>query len=249
MSIICLIGARGGSKSIPDKNIRLLGQHPLIAYSIAAGKMSQYVQDVVVSTDSEKIADVAKQYGASVPVLRPAEYAQDNSLDIDYFQHYLQFLKSNGQEIPDLILHLRPTTPLRDVAVIDQALAYMMEHTQATALRSMHESVMSPYKMFKQGEEFAEALMPDPNQKESYNLSRQAFEPTYSPNGYVDVVRSEVVLETGMFHGPRIKLWETERVPDIDTLDDFEYAHRKFEDQRYQPLIAYLAGLPAGREV
>src|SRR5512147_638986 len=92
MTKVCaLIPARGGSKSIPRKNIRLFAGHPLIAYSIAAGLQSKSVNRVIVSTDDEEIAAVARQYGAETPFLRPAEYAQDRSLDLPVFEHALDW--------------------------------------------------------------------------------------------------------------------------------------------------------------
>ena len=139
MNIVCLIPARGGSKGLKDKNIVELSGHPLIAYSIAAAKLSKYIDDIVVTTDSEKIASIAKGYGAVVPFLRPVEISQDRSLDIEFFAHYLNFLESHSIEMPDLIIHLRPCVPLREIKVIDKAIEYMVQNKEASALRSMYK--------------------------------------------------------------------------------------------------------------
>ena len=149
MKVVALIPARGGSKSIPGKNIIKLGKHPLIAYSIAAARLSQYIEEVIVSTDSRKIVNIAKRYSATVPFLRPKEISQDRSLDKEFFKHYIDFLQSKSKPLPDLIVHLRPTTPLREVKVIDKAIEYMLKNKQASALRSMRKTHLTPYKMFK----------------------------------------------------------------------------------------------------
>src|SRR5512135_1117225 len=106
--ILALIPARGGSKGIPRKNIRNFAGYPLIAWSIAAAKQSKLVTRVIVSTDDEEIASVARELGAEVPFLRPAELAQDKSLDLPVFEHALQWLKENEGYQPDVVVQLRP---------------------------------------------------------------------------------------------------------------------------------------------
>ena len=113
MEILALIPARGGSKSIPRKNIRPLAGHPLIAYSIAAGRQSNLVTRTIVSTDDEEIARIARQYGAETPFLRPAEFAQDNTTDFPVFTHALSWLKEHEGYQPEIVVQLRPTSPIR----------------------------------------------------------------------------------------------------------------------------------------
>lgn len=243
MKIVCIIPARGGSKGVPGKNIRNLGRYPLIAYSIAAAKLSLYIDETVVSTDSKDIAIIGKKYGASVPFLRPKEIAQDNSLDIDFFQHYIGYLQNESLKIPDLIVHLRPTTPLREVKVIDEAVEYMIENNKATALRSMHKTHLTPYKMFKINGEYAFPFLNYEGIKEFYNLPRQVFEDAYVPNGYVDIVRPAILSNSGLLHGDKIKLWETEKIADIDVLEDYDYASALLNEQRFEPILHYLEGV------
>ena len=107
--IIALIPARGGSKSIPRKNIYPVAGKPLIAHSIRQALESKYISRVIVSTDDEEIADVSRQWGAEVPFMRPAEFSQDQSLDIEVFDHALRWLKKNEAYEPELVVHLRPT--------------------------------------------------------------------------------------------------------------------------------------------
>lgn len=240
MKIVCLIPARGGSKSIPHKNIIKLGKYPLIAYSIAGAKLSRYIEEVVVSTDSEKIAAIARKYGASVPFLRPEEISQDDSLDIEFFQHYLDFLQSKSIEIPDLIVHLSPTVPLREVKVVDSAIEYMMENNEATALRSMHKTHLTPYKMFRLKGEYGIPFLNYEGVKEFYNLPRQVFEDAYIANGHVDIIRPSVLCKTGLLHGERIKVWETAKIPDIDVLEDLNFALRVLQEARFKQVLDYL---------
>ena len=240
MTIVCIIPARSGSKGVPKKNIRNLGGYPLIAYSIGAAKLSIYIEETVVSTDSKDIAIIGEKYGASVPFLRPKEIAQDNSLDIDFFQHYIGYLQNKSLKIPDLIVHLRPTTPLREVKVIDEAVEYMIENNDVTALRSMHKTHLTPYKMFKMNGEYALPFLNYKGIKEFYNLPRQVFEDAYIPNGYVDIVRPAILSNTGLLHGDKIKLWETEKVADIDVIEDYDYASALLNEQRFEPILRYL---------
>ena len=106
--VLALIPARGGSKGIPRKNIRLFAGHPLIAWSIAAAKRSEYVTRVIVSTDDEEIAAVAREHGAETPFLRPAEFAQDNSTDLPLFEHALKWLEEVEGYRPEVVVQLRP---------------------------------------------------------------------------------------------------------------------------------------------
>jgi len=121
MQILAIIPARGGSKSIPRKNIRPLAGHPLIAYSIAAALGSQSVTRTIVSTDDEEIAAVARQYGAETPFLRPVELAEDQTTDLPVFQHALACLAEQEAYHPDVIVQLRPTSPIRPPDCVDQA--------------------------------------------------------------------------------------------------------------------------------
>ncbi|HON56846.1 MAG TPA: acylneuraminate cytidylyltransferase family protein, partial [bacterium] len=111
MKIYAIIPARGGSKGVPDKNIRLLKGYPVIAYSIVACKLSKKIDRIIVSTDSEKIAQISKKYGAEVPFLRPAEFATDISPDLGFMKHAVDWFEINEKNIPDFFIHIRPTTP------------------------------------------------------------------------------------------------------------------------------------------
>lgn len=124
--ILALIPARGGSKGIPRKNIRLFAGYPLIAWSIAAAKQAELVTRIIVSTDNEEIAEVAREYGAETPFLRPPELAQDKTTDLPVFEHTLKWLEGVEGYRPDIIVQLRPTSPIRPKNMVDDAIRILL---------------------------------------------------------------------------------------------------------------------------
>ena len=152
--VLALIPARGGSKGIPGKNIRLLAGKPLIAHSIEQAKASKYVDRVIISTDDEKITQVAREFGAEVPFMRPAEIAQDLTPDFPAFEHCLDWLKEYEGYEPDIVVHLRPTGPLRTSKQIDDGIELLAKYPEADSVRSVNEPPKSPYKMWVIGENF-----------------------------------------------------------------------------------------------
>ena len=146
--MFALIPARGGSKSIPRKNIVPVGGHPLIAYTIAACHLSQLISRIIVSTEDSEIADIAAHYGAEVPFLRPTEYSTDASTDLEFLAHF--FSETNADEA----VLMRPVTPLRSPALVDRAIMTWAEiSTSRTSLRSVEEVRDPPYKLFRLTEE------------------------------------------------------------------------------------------------
>jgi CMP-N,N'-diacetyllegionaminic acid synthase len=240
--VTAIIPARSGSKSIPKKNMIDICGFPLIAYSIAAAKLSNKVDEIIVSTDGDELAEISLKYGADVPFLRPLEISGDSSTDIEFVYHYLNYLQGRDKSLPELIVHLRPTSPLRRISVIDDAVKFMQNESDFTALRSMHDTHLTPYKMFKISDEgIAEPFLRKDGIYESYNLPRQRFEQAFIPNGYVDVIRSEVVINTGTLHGMRIKVWPTEHVADIDVVEDVRHAdHMLRNKDRWSEILEYL---------
>lgn len=220
--VYVLIPAREGSKGIPRKNVIGISEFPLIAYSIAAAKLSKFADRIIVSTDSEKIAKIAVKYGAEVPFLRPKKYATDKSIDIDFVKHALDWFHTKEGNIPDYLVHLRPTTPLRKPEVIDKAIKFMMESPLATSLRSVHEIKESPYKLFGMKKSYLVGLFPDDPRPEYYNLPRQMFPPVYQPNGYVDILKSKYVLKTNKLHGDKILGFVTEDTGELDRKEDID---------------------------
>ena len=147
--ILALIPARGGSKGIPRKNIRSFAGYPLIAWSIAAAKQSQFVTRVILSTDDEEIAAISRHSGAETPFLRPAEFAQDTSTDLPLFEHALQWLEENEGYQPEIVIQLRPTSPIRPKTMLDDAIRILLAHSDADCVRGVVSAGQNPFKMWR----------------------------------------------------------------------------------------------------
>lgn len=222
MRILAVIPARSGSKAVKDKNIQELGGHPLLAWSVQASLSSSLIDEVVVSTDSKDYAEISKAYGATVPFLRPAEISQDFSTDLETFQHLLHFLKDSSS-LPDLLIHIRPTTPLRDPLVIDNAIRMFLDNDTATSLRSVHEMSESAYKCFEINDSGTLAtVFTNSTALDDANMARQSFPKTYVANGYVDILRPEFVLRNQLLHGSECLPFVTNPVIEVDVQDDLD---------------------------
>jgi CMP-N-acetylneuraminic acid synthetase len=202
--VLALIPARGGSKAIPRKNLLNILGKPLIAYSIAHAKASRYVTRTLVSTDDEEIAGVARAWGADVPFMRPAELAQDLSPDVDTFRHALEWLAQNEGYHCELVVHLRPTGPVRRVELIDKAIETMLARPDADSLRSVSWPTETPYKMWKIVDGLLEPMLSLPGIAEPYCQPRQSLPEVFWQNGYLDIVRPHVILNQGLMCGRRI---------------------------------------------
>lgn len=202
--VLALIPARGGSKSIPRKNLIPIAGKPLISYSIEQALSSKLITRTIVSTDDEEIARVAREFGAEVPFMRPSEFAQDLSPDIDVFRHSLEWLRDNEAYQPELVVHLRPTGPVRRVELIDQAIETLESSEKADSLRSVSLAVQTPYKMWRVVDGKLEPLLKIDGVEEPYSLPRQQLPRVYWQNGYVDVIRPRVILEDGSMCGKEI---------------------------------------------
>jgi CMP-N,N'-diacetyllegionaminic acid synthase len=202
--ILALIPARGGSKSIPRKNLLPIAGRPLIAYSIAHALASRHITRVVVTTDDAEIAGVARAYGAEVPFIRPAELAADDSTDLDVFQHALTALHERDRYSCECVVHLRPTGPVRVPARIDEAIETLLRHPEADSLRSVTTPEHTPYKMWREQDGYLEPLMRVDGIAEPYCQPRQRLPQVYWQNGYVDIVRPRAILEMGLMCGRRI---------------------------------------------
>ena len=232
--IIAIIPARGGSKGVPGKNIKKLEGYPLIAYSIVACRLAKKIDRVIVSTDSTEIAEIAESFGAEVPFMRPVELAKDNSTDLEFIEHAINWFENNEGIIPEYLVQIRPTTPLREPELIDAAILKIIENPNASSLRSVHEIRESPYKLLSINNDFLEGLYPGDPRPEYYNLPRQNFPPVYQPNGYVDIIKSETVLKLKTLHGPKILSFLTPDVGEIDNIDDFNYIEYMFRKKHYE---------------
>lgn len=228
---LALIPARGGSKSIPRKNIRPFAGHPLLAYSIAAGLSAETVGRVIVSTDDPEIAETARRYGAETPFLRPEEISQDQTPDLPVFRHALEWLAEHEDYRPEIVIQLRPTSPFRRVAHIDGAVYRLLENPHADSVRTVCVPFQNPYKMWRIG---ADGLMQPLLQTEfpePYNMPRQALPEVYWQTGYVDAAWTGTILEQESMTGRRILplVIDPAEWIDIDSPDDWRRAERLLE--------------------
>ena len=226
--VLALIPARSGSKSIPQKNIRSFAGAPLIAYSIAAGLKAETVTRVVVSTDDEQIAALARNYGAETPFLRPEELAQDETPDLPVFQHALDWLADSESYQPDIVVQLRPTSPFRRITHINEAVYRLIEHPEADAVRTVCIPFQNPYKMWRINSFGLMQPLIETDLREPYNLPRQDLPEVYWQTGYVDAAWADTILEKGSMTGDRIlpMIIDPNEWIDIDSPDDWRRAER-----------------------
>jgi len=232
MIILCLIPARSGSKGIIDKNIKLLNNKPLLCHSIDQAKESKYYKNkqmrIVVTTDSEKYANIAKEYGAEVPILRPSEISQDLSTDLEFMKHMTNYLKENDNYNPDMIIQLRPTQPIRKIDEIDKCIDLFIENYEKyDSLRTVVPFEKSPFKMYVMKDNILTPLFKtlEVNNNiiiEPYNQCRQLLPETYLHNGYIDILKPYLLLEDKI-SGDKIYpyIMNKEDTIDIDTLEDW----------------------------
>ncbi len=225
-SVLALIPARSGSKGVPDKNVRPLGGQPLIAWSIAAAIRSQAIDRVIVSTDSDAYGRIAIKHGAEVPFLRPSELAADGSRDLEFILHALDWLDDRGEE-PDLIVHLRPTTPFRTPTHLDAAVEMMATGSTSTglhptAVRSVHEMSTTAYKSMEIDGGILRQIGAGTTALDRANDPRQDFPVTYLANGYVDVLSTNFIRGSGLLHGDRVVPFVTGLALEVDVATDFD---------------------------
>lgn len=224
--VLAVIPARGGSKGIPRKNIKLFAGYPLISYSITAGLQSNFVTRTIVSTDDDEIAQVAREWGAETPFLRPEELAQDRTTDLPVFQHALNWLKENEQYTPDLVIQLRPTSPIRPRTCIDDAVELLLAHPEADSVRGVVSSGQNPYKMWRLNgtDQPMTPLLTLEGVAEPFNSPRQILPPTYWQTGHIDVIRPKVITEQNSMSGKTILPYviDSRYTVDIDTPFDWE---------------------------
>jgi CMP-N-acetylneuraminic acid synthetase len=228
LNVIALIPARGGSKSIPRKNILDFAGFPLIAYSIAAGLAAESVNRVIVSTDDPEITEISRKFGAETPFLRPGEYAKDNTPDLPVFRHALEWLEEEEGYQTDIVVQLRPTSPFRHVDHINNAVQKLLENPQADSARTVCIPFQNPFKMWRIDVKGylkpigTELGIPD----EPYNQPRQLLPEVFWQTGYVDAAWANTIMNKNSMTGDRILpiIIDPSEWVDIDSLDDWRRA-------------------------
>lgn len=222
--VLAIIPARGGSKSIPRKNIKLLSGFPLIAYSIAAGLQAKLVTRVIISTDDQEIARVARKYGAEVPFIRPKNLAEDDTPDLPVFAHALKWLEEHEGYKPDVIVQLRPTSPIRPPKLVDHAIKMLLSNSDADSVRGVVPAGQNPHKMWRLADNSSpmKNLLDVKGIKEPYNAPRQILPPVYWQTGHIDAIRPTTILK-GSMSGKNIYplIIDPSYTADIDNLVDW----------------------------
>lgn len=232
MNLYTVIPARGGSKSIPKKNISLLLGKPLIEYSIEYSLKCPLVAHTIVSTDSEEIAEIARRCGAEVPFMRPGELAQDDTQDYPVLRHALNTLEKLYREQIDFIVLLRPTSPLRPSDLIEKGVALLTGYSEASSVRSVAPSKQHP---FRQWEIMGEYMVGyETKVFEAYNLPRQQLPAVYFQTGDLEIIRRQTLL-SGSISGERILplIIKPEEVVDIDHEHDLRQAEERLRRNVY----------------
>ncbi len=222
MTVCAIIPARGGSKGIPKKNIIPLKGKPLLVYSIEYALNDPMIEKVVVSTDDLEIASIASANGAEVPFLRPSELAQDDSPDWPVFVHTLKWLGQNEGYVPSYVVHLRPTSPIREPGLVARALELFSQHPDADSAKTVCDPHQSPFRMWREQDEYLRPLM-----EEKYYMPspapRQQLPPVYWQTASVDVIKYTTIMEKGSMTGHRIlPLITRDRRHMVDVDDAFD---------------------------
>jgi N-acylneuraminate cytidylyltransferase len=232
LEVLAVVPARGGSQSIPRKNIKPFAGHPLLAYSIAAGLQSKLVTRVIISTDDDEIAQIARDYGAEVPFMRPSELAKDDTTDLPVFQHALDWLSGEEGYHPEIVVQLRPTSPVRPRDSVDRAVELLMADPQADSVRGVVPSGQNPYKMWVIPGDSSMVPLLDDGPAEAYNQPRQGLPATYWQTGHIDAIRASTLVKKKSMSGDVILplMIDARYAVDIDTENDWRRAERLVEE-------------------
>ena len=234
--ILAIIPARGGSKGIPRKNIKLLDGKPLIAYTIEAAKKSQLITDLIVSTDDPEIAQIAKDWGADVPFLRPEEISGDNVPMIEVVKHGLNFMEAKDDVQFDYSVTLQPTSPFRLVEDIDKTLQLLIDTTADSAVTVVEvETGYHPIKMKKmEGPKIIPCFMEEPE-----GMLRQDYPKIYKRSSAVYAQKRDLIIKQNRFYGDYVvgHIVPQDRSIDIDNQFDWlkaEHMLHTLKEKGYQ---------------
>ncbi|MGM0520145.1 MAG: cytidylyltransferase domain-containing protein [Campylobacterota bacterium] len=230
-TFLAVIPARAGSKRLPNKNIKDLNGKPLISYTIEAAKNSKYISEVIVSTDSNEIKDIAIKSGAKAPFLRPEELAKDDSKSIDVITHALSFYKNNLNKEFDYVLLLQPTSPLRTQEDINNSIEYLFKKS-ADAVISVCEMEHNPIWSNTLDEQKSMKNFLD---KKFINKRTQDLEKFYRINGAIYICKTDqLIKENRFFIDENIYAYEMsqENSVDIDTKLDFKLAETLLKEEK-----------------
>lgn len=222
--IVALVPARSGSTRVKHKNLQQINGIPLLGLAIRQALMVEAIHEVYVSTDSGVYANTAANYGAKVPFIRPNDLASTESTDYEVFRHFLEWYVKEYKELPELIVQVRPTAPVREPETIKKAINFMLEHQEFDSLRSISDPHQSPYKMWKIKKTMELQPVIDLNNDE-YDKPTQELPQVYAQDGIVDIVRPQTLLTYHSMAGEKVAGWIDHPITwDIDVEADFRVA-------------------------
>ena len=217
--VIAIIPARSGSKSIKDKNIVNFRGRPLLVWSIEQCLQSKKIDEIFLSTDSKKYAAIANKFGLKKIIFRPKSISNDKSTDYEFIKHFIDNIDTNHE----VIAHIRPTTPLRDIKLLDKIIKFFTLNKKYSSLRAVHENPETAYKSFELTNKFLKPLKGVQKTMDELNNPRQSFSKTYSANGYIDLYRKEFIKKNKKLFGNNVMGYITPFTMEIDSLDELKY--------------------------
>jgi len=218
VKVLAIIPARGGSKGIKLKNIQKLAGHPLIIYTINSAKKSKLIDRIIVSTDDKKISRISKLNGAELPFTRPKTLSRDSSSTIDVVKHTLNFLKNKESYVPDIIIILQPTSPLRSYKKIDKSIQLLKKNNSDSVI-SVYRTKPHPFRSFWYQNNFLKPYNPDFEKFHQHQLQPEL----YSPTGEIYTFWNKTIQKYDSIFGKKIKplfLTKNEYPLDIDSIFD-----------------------------
>ncbi len=227
MNIIGLVTARGGSKRIENKNIIDLGGFPLIRHTIIPALNSKLIDEVFISTDDKKIADVAEKYGAKVPFIRPDDLALDNTPDKPVLEHFINWYEKKIKKSIDLLVFLRPTSPFRTPEIIDNVILKMQNSIDASSLRTVtkSEGVFHPYWNYKNINGYLENFC-DIDISKYYQ--KQLLPDCFRLNGFIDILKPKIIIHNNNIYGDKIAYYEINENTAVDIDTEFDLLFARF---------------------
>ena len=228
IKVIAIIPCRSGSKGIKDKNIINIFGKPLIYYSILFAQSCNFIDKILISTDSKKYKNIAESFGVDVKFLRPKKISKDSSLDISFIKHTINYLKYEENYIPDFVIHLRPTSPLRKIKDLKKMLVIFIKDKNAESIRSVSLMKKNLYKCWEMNS--SNLLQPiiknKTSFKEPHNAPRQFLPNFYYQNGIYDIFRAKI-LKKNLISGKRVLGYQTKQSVDIDDYKDLRNLKKK----------------------
>ena len=220
--VIAIIPARSGSKSIKDKNIVNFRGKPLIAWSIKQCLDSELIDEVYFSTDSKKYAAIANKFGIKNIIFRPKLISNDNSTDYEFIKHFIDNVRFNYE----IIAHVRPTTPLRDISLFNKIIYYFIKNKKFSSLRAVHEDPETAYKSFEIKNNILKPLRGVKKSMDELNNPRQSFSKTFSANGYIDLYRKKYVIKNKKLFGNKVIGYVTPYTIEIDSINQLKLLNK-----------------------